>query len=273
MKEDIFMKLAEMTWSDVKKALQLKNVLLLPIGSTEEHGTHLPLNVDSAEAAFVCELAANMAEEVNKDASIMVAPTIHYSDVSVHKMFPGTIGISIDTFIHTVEDIVHALLSQGFTNIIVFVAHVEANCSVETALRKVVDRVPDARVCAVNMVDLGREVRGSVCKAGPKGVGHALESETSQCLYIQPQHVKLERAEIGKRILPFTEKFVGPTGMNKNLGISYYNPLLNKGWEQSGLDGDPTMASKEEGEAIINAMAADLAEIISQVLALRIQKE
>ncbi len=264
-------RLAEMTWPEVKAVLLRKNVVILPVGSTEEHGTHLPLNVDSAEAAFVCELAAGMAEKKYQDISVLVAPTIHYSDVSVHKMFPGTIGIKIDTFISTVEDIVNNFLSQGFQNVIVFVAHVEDNCSVETALRKVVDNAPGARVFAANMVELGREVRARICKAGLKGVGHALESETSQCLYIQPQNVKLDKAEIGQRQLPFTEKFVGATGMSKNLGLSYYNQLLNKGWEKSGVDGDPTMASREEGEAIINAMAADLAEIIEQALELGIQ--
>ncbi len=88
--------------------------------------------------------------------------------------------------------------------------------------------------------------------------------ETSAAMVYQPQNVHLERAIIGSLQLPISERYIGATGKDTSKGIIYCSGL--KGFEESGTFGDPTMASKEEGEKILTAMISDLADIIVQVV-------
>ena len=98
------------------------------------------------------------------------------------------------------------------------------------------------------------------------GVGHALESETSQSLVMQPQNVKLNKAIKGRRELPLSQKFIGNIGKDQHRGVIYYPHTLLRGWEESGISGDPMMACKEEGEEIINAIVNDFSELILQIM-------
>ncbi len=110
----------EMSWLEIKEVLSKTNVVVVPFGSTEEHGMHLPVNVDSFSATYIANHAAEKVVAEN-NVSVMVAPTVHYTDVAVHKMFPGTIGIKPQTLVNVIYDIVTGFLEQGFNNIIVFI--------------------------------------------------------------------------------------------------------------------------------------------------------
>jgi len=257
-------RLDEMTWPEVEEALKKPNVVILPVGSTEQHGTHLPLNVDAVEATYLSEAVAKKTTEEHQDITVLVAPTMPYGDVSVHKMFPGTIGVKIDTLIKMIEDITKSFLEQGFNNIVVFVSHVENECPVEAALRKVADEYPKARLFALSILGLGREKRAGLYKAGPAGIGHALEGETAMSLVMQPQNVKLDKATKGRRKLPLSEKHIGKTGTDRTKGVLYYSGV--RGWEESGIMGDPTMSTREQGENIIEAITEDFTDILIELM-------
>lgn len=257
-------RLDEMTWLEVKEALKKPHVILLPVGSTEQHGPHLPLNIDSFWATYLAEQTARMVTDHYKDVSILVAPTIHYTDVSCHKMFPGTVGVKVDTLIRIIEDIVKSFIEQGFKKIILCNSHLENNCSIEAALRKVASEFPNAGLYGVNLVALGFDVRLNLTKAGSEGMGHALEAETSMALAMQPHNVKLDRATSGNRKLPLSEKYLGASGMDRSKGVIYCTGI--SGWEESGIMGNPTLASKEEGEKIIEATRDHLADIVMQIM-------
>ena len=257
-------RLAEMSWPEVQEILTKPNAVLLPIGSTEQHGAHLPLNVDSLTATYIAEKTAlKVADEHN--ICVLVAPTVDYTDVSVHKMFPGTVGLKVDTLIRVIVDIIESFLDQGFKNIITLNSHLQNTCSVEAALRTVADRRPNANLFAVNSArGLGFEARQGIVKAGISGQGHALEIETSYSLFLQPQNVHLDKAVIGSRQLPLSERYIGASGNDQSKGVIYYSGA--KGFEESGTSGDPTMASKETGEKILSASISDLTDIIVQVV-------
>ncbi len=257
-------RLDEMTWLEVKEVLRKPHAILLPVGSTEQHGPHLPLNVDSCWATYIAEQTARKVNDQHKDVSVLVAPTIHYTDVSCHKMFPGTVGVKVDTLIAMIEDIVKSFLEQGFKHLILCNAHIENNCSIEAALRKVAYEFPHAGLYGVNLVGLGSDVRQTLTKAGVEGMGHALEAETSMMLLMEPQHVKLDRAPIGKRKLPLSEKYLGGAGMDRSKGITYCSGIT--GWEEFGIMGNPTLASREEGEKIVEATRDHLADMIMQII-------
>ena len=255
-------KLDEMSWVEIKEVLKKPHVVVLPIGSTEEHGAHLPVNVDSACTIYIAEQAAQKVVDEHK-INVLVAPPIPYGEISHHKMFPGTIGLKADTLIRVIKEIVESFLEQGFKNVIALTGHRENSAPIEVALTMVAEECPEANIFGVNTMGLGFDARPGLVKAGLAGMGHALEVETSEAMVYQPQNVHLERAIIGKRILPLSERYIGATGKDISKGIIYASGL--KGFEESGTLGDPTMASREEGEKILSAMVSDLADIIVQV--------
>jgi len=255
-------RLEQMSWPEIKEALSKLNVVVLPIGSTEEHGTHLPVNVDSLCTTYIADKAAEKVVKEHK-IDVMVAPTIHYGEVSHHKMFPGTIGVKADTLIRMLIEIVGSFLEQGFKNVIVVTGHHE-NCSpIEVALTMVADCYPGANIFGVSTMGLGFDARPGLVKAGVAGSGHSLEVETSQAMVIQPQNVHLERAATGSRVLPLSERYIGATGKDTSKGVIFVSGL--RGFEQTGTFGDPTKASKEAGQKILTAQINDLADIILQV--------
>lgn len=259
----MIVRLDEMSWPEAKEVLSKPNAVLLPIGATEAHGTHLPINVDSFYCTYVAEHAAQKVVKEHK-IRVIVAPTIDYTDVSVHKMFAGTIGVKIDTLIRVIVDVVGSFLDQGFNNIIALTSHSENKCSLEVALRMIADERPKANVFAVATGGLGFQVRPGLIKAGTAGMGHALEVETSTALVMQPQNVHLDKVVIGSRKLPLSPRYIGDTGADRSRGIIYCSGIEEP--KESGTFGDPTMASKEEGEKILSAIISDLADIIVQVV-------
>lgn len=258
-------KLEEMTWPEVQQILKERHVVILPVGSLEEHGGHLPLSTDSLEATYYSEEAAKKITNENDDLYVLVAPTIHYGDVSIHKMFPGTIGVSVNTLVETIYDIVVSFINQGFKIIIVCNNHSENNCSIETGLHKVAESYPNARIYGICPIRLGLDVRGpDFIKAGKAGMGHALEVETDFMLAVYPQQVKMDKVIKGHRELPISEKYIGPSGMDQSKGVIYCSGI--KGWEESGTIGDPTKSSAEQGEKLNKAVINDFVNIIMQIV-------
>jgi len=256
-------RLDEMRWPEVQEVLSKPNMVILPFGSTEQHGAHLPLNTDSSIATYLAEHAAQRVADEDS-FNVLVAPTVHYTEVSIHKMFPGTIGVKADTLIRVIIDIIRSFLDQGFNNIIALTGHRENDCPLVVALRLIAEDYPKANLFAVCTIDLDFEVRSELLKAGVPGMGHALEMETSTVMAIEPQLVHLDKAIIGSRKLPLSEKYLANYGKDMTKGVLYHSGV--KGFEESGTFGDPTMASRETGEKVLTAMTNNLVDIIRQII-------
>jgi creatinine amidohydrolase len=257
-------RLDEMSWPEVRECLTKPHAVIIPVGSTEEHGGHLPLNVDAITATYICEAAAKKVMEENK-ISVLVAPVVAYTDVTPHKIFPGTIGVKLDTFMQVMQDIIEAFLDQGFKNIIAMSGHLENNSPLEVAIRMVKERRPKANLFAVSEVHgLGFDAMPGLIKGGLAGMGHALEIETSFSLVIQPQNVHLEKTIKGYRTLPISTRYIGITGGDRSKGMLYCSGVEES--HESGTAGDPSMASKEAGEKLLNAIVKDLADVVVQVV-------
>lgn len=256
-------KLAEMTWPEVKQLLEGPNAVVIPVGSTEQHGPHLPLNVDSRCAAYMAEQAVRRVNEEHGIRAV-VAPAIHYTEVATFKSYPGSIGISVDTEIRLIGDIARSLIEQGFKNIIFLNGHSSNVVPISAALRQVYIDFPDAGLYAVNWWALGFEIIPRVRKS--KICLHADELETSVSLVIQPENVRLDKAVKELPGYSLSEKWVFPDfyGPNRLFYHSRKNyPQMGSG---AGVMGDPTVASRETGERIIKAVVDDLAEIIMEVV-------
>ena len=107
-----------LTWPEINEAVQAKKAVLLPIGSTEQHGHHLPLDTDNFLARSVCIKAAEQAPH-----ETLVMPTIPYGYNEHALDFPGTIHVTYQHFIEYCLDVVKSVAYAGFDRIIIIDGH------------------------------------------------------------------------------------------------------------------------------------------------------
>ena len=251
--------LDDVSWPEVEEMLKKPHALLIPVGSVEQHGPHLPLSVDSRCANYMAEQAAKKVI-AEYPITVAVAPTINYTGVETFGSFPGSIGISVDTEIRLIGDIVRSCIKQGFRNIILINGHYPNMTSINTALRQVFADYPDAGLYAVNWFSLGFEIMPNILKSSSPAV-HADEIESSVSLVIQPENVNLDKAVKEFPSFSLSDKWLAPNR------VFYHSRMkFPKFGTHSGVMGDPTVATKETGEKIVKAVVDDLAEIIVEVV-------
>ena len=118
--------LAEMGWPDVAAYLESDDRIILPIGSTEQHGRHLPLSTD---ILVPTELARHLGERTG----VLVAPPLPYGMSLHHLGFPGSLSLRPETLAHVLEDLLRSLYCHGFRRVFVLNGHLECT---SVALRK-----------------------------------------------------------------------------------------------------------------------------------------
>jgi len=257
-------RLDELTWVEVAEIIEQPNILILPVGSTEQHAYHLPLNADSCIVTYLSERAAG---EMNDRYAVrtLVAPTMNYTYVDDFKKFPGTIGLSIDTTTKVIEEIVCGLLTTGFTNILVINGHGPNALLIPPALKKVNLEYPDAGLYALSWWSLGREVVPKVMKS--KMCLHAEEMETSICMVAEPDKVKIEKATSEYPSYSLSEKWATPDFYGAGKYLLYHSrrkyPQMGK---SPGVMGDATQANRETGERIIEAVVNDLVQLMQEII-------
>ena len=108
--------LAEMSWEEVKEYLARDDRVILPLGSTEEHGRHLGLGTDSIEAEAI-------ARGAGEATGVIVAPTLNYGMALMQMAFPGTIALRPTTLIAVLDDVFRSLYRHGFRRVLIVNGH------------------------------------------------------------------------------------------------------------------------------------------------------
>jgi creatinine amidohydrolase len=249
--------LYDMTWEDVSQYLKKRDTILLPIGSTEQHGYHLPLGTDSF-------LANQLAEDASKATGVISAPPIWYGWTPQHMGLPGTATLKAETLIQVVVDVAESFIIHGFKKILIINGHRDANLP---PLRIAGSKIRNSTGAFVGIVDpfffgetIGREIRTSE----PGGVGHADELETSHMMYLFPELVDPTKAV--KTILPqghflYTDPYV--EGDRLIVPSEYASNL--KASKGIGVLSDPTVSSAEKGRMYHERLVRDLVSAIAIV--------
>jgi creatinine amidohydrolase len=187
--------LEEMTWPEVAAAAEANLPAILPVGSTEQHGPHLPLNTD-------CLLPVGIALEVGKRLPLVVAPPITFGARSRPlsgggEGFPGTLSLRATTLISTVTEVLQALARSGFRRLCVQNWHYENAAYLWEACDLAAREAPDARILLVEnpMPDFSPDDLAELFPAGFPGwdVEHASIMETSLMLVLHPELVHRDR--------------------------------------------------------------------------------
>ena len=183
-------------------------VVVLPIGSTEQHGPHLPLGVDSY-------IAEDIAKHLAKLTDIIIAPTITYGYKSKPlsgggPLFKGTIDINGETLIHLVTDILCEFARDGFNKIFIENAHFENQAFIEEAMDLATAQFPKLKVVQSNWWDvLDQKTVDEIFKDVPFpgwALEHAAITETSLMMYLEPDLVRTELmpTEVKAQALPYS---------------------------------------------------------------------
>ncbi len=175
--------LQEMTWTDVGDYLQTSDMVIIPLGSTEQHGPHLPLGTDFYEAM-------GMAKLISEQTGVLVAPVIFSGYSSYHSGFPGTLSLKPETMEEVIFESVEWLLKYGFRRFMFFNYHGGNNIVQEKLIHRV-NHTTEGVAVAIghgSPIQIPKDDDGSMD-------WHAGVSETSIMLYLQSDLVRLERAQ------------------------------------------------------------------------------
>lgn len=260
-------KFDELTWPEVNEAVEMGKIPIIPTGSVEQHGHHLPLKVDHLCATAVATEAARLRPDIS-----LVLPPVSYGYVHHVMDFPGSLNVHFEHFIQYVLDICKSLAYHGFKKMIIVNGHGSNAPLVELVGRRVIlETDASCTFCSwwqllqVNP-DFESKWRESVF---PGGCAHAGELETSMLLYLAPESVRQEKikSEIAKTNqlgskFTWTDLFGGGA-----MGLVEWTSQ----YSDSGVMGEAELATAEKGKIVFEEASRNLAEFIGEYHARKIE--
>jgi creatinine amidohydrolase len=242
------------TWPEMREVVKQQPVVVLPVGSVEDHGPHLPLDTDNFLIGSICEEAARRL-----DGEMLLLPPIPYGFEEHHMEFPGTIDIAMEHMLHFVLDVTRSVARHGFTRILLADGHGSNMPILDLVARRTVLET-EALCGAFIWPSLAKEAIERLRESDkPGGMAHAGELETSLYLYLDPERVQMDKAR--KEIGMPPSRFIWMDLMSAS------PVLLMDQWSRfskSGVVGDPTLATNEKGGKVFAAVVGALVELIRE---------
>jgi creatinine amidohydrolase len=177
--------LANATWHDVRD-FDKKAVCLIPTGSLEQHGPHLPLFTDTLLSSYV----AKEAEQLKPNITLLF-PAIWLGCSLHHMAMSGTLSASSETYQLVLKDVVESAISHGFSNFLILNGHGGNAAPNEVAMRDLKHKYPHHVFAFSSYFSLIPSEKTAELMTGPvKHIRHACEAETSMMLYLYPDLVR-----------------------------------------------------------------------------------
>jgi creatinine amidohydrolase len=221
------MDLKDMSWKDVEEYLKKRRDILLPFGSVEEHGYHLPLSTDG-------DIAIAISKRIAEKTGIAVAPIVWYGVSNTTKGYIGTTAVCFNALKKYSKEIMKGLKESGFQVVYILSGHL-SNSHI-SAIKEAAREIPDLKAY---LLDISKIPMSDILETEPM---HACEAETSLMLYLHPEKVDLSKAideEVKK------EKF-----------------SINLKKTKSGVFGAPTKATREKGRLLFNRIVLEFTKVI-----------
>ena len=249
--------LQENSWQELQERHgQSGDVAIIPVGSTEQHGPHLPLGTDTMVAMMVAEDAAALTNTV-------VAPPMWFGWSPHHMVLPGTITIRPEILIEVLYDVIQSLKAHGFTKFVVINGHRIVNIPWMQIAAERAQRVLGVKVVLFDPAYMSKEIISQL-EYGP--VGHAEEIETSHMLYKHPEWVHLEKAVDNPH--PKHELYsVDPafTGDTLCYVPSTINDMRRSAYIAGGTTGCPGKSCRDKGQKYHDHLVTNMVRVIKNL--------
>jgi creatinine amidohydrolase len=250
----------KLTWEEINDAVAAGKIPIVPCGAVEQHGPHLPLDVDML-------LCTNVALGAGKrlPQKILVLPSVSYGYTGHVMDFPGTINIHYSHFIEHVLDICKSLAYHGFKKILLLNGHgsnmpnldlVSRRCNLET----------DAQ-CAFgawwSLLTIDPEFLKRWRQSEfPGGCAHACELETSVYMHLSPEDVRMDRIRSGK--VSFNEEKSRYRWVDLFAAGPFNVTTWTASYSESGVLGAAELATPEKGKVAFEEAVRRLCEFIEE---------
>jgi len=257
--------LERLTWPEVAEAIERGvDAVLLPIGTTEQHGHHMPLDTDCVIARALCARAAEAGAA--EGVELLVAPTLNVTLSWYHMQFPGSMRLSTTTFLQVFREVCDSLVHHGFENLLAVNGHGGNIAALTVAINHYFETT-GRRVLLVQWWDLASDALADV--EGP--LIHAEEAETSLALALG-QTVYEDRATrdaydrgaaVREAGLPWSS-FGRYELRARGPGVIVPMDML-RDISASGVVGDATKARVETGEKMLSVLIPRMVQVCKEL--------
>ena len=240
----------QMTWPEIEDYLKKVDTVLLPCGAIEQHGPHLPVDVDFFDARYMAHGVAEACAEPRP----LVLPTIPYGVSYHHDDFKGTLSVTNDALSKFIYDIGMSLAKNGVRKIIILNGHGD-NAPTLSYAAQMINRDAKIFVC----VDTGETSDVDLFKLidTPNDI-HAGEIETSTTLALRPDLVQMDKAV--NETMKFGSKFLD---YDNERSVSWY--VHTHKISESGVMGDATKATAEKGKKMWDLMIEHMVHFVESI--------
>jgi creatinine amidohydrolase len=247
----------ELSWPKHEKMVAAGAAVVMPFAAIEQHGPHNPVSVDTCLATSVCQTAVEGLDNV------LLTPTM-WAGLSPHHMeFPGTLTFSLETYIAVIQDLVRSVARHGYKKVILVNGHGGNVASLQAAALQLKHEL-GITLWMVTYFRLGGEIADEHRNSEIGGMAHSGEFETAMMLHLRPDLVDMDATEknVWKRAHPLMTQ-----DMHRG-GLLVAPADFTRDTKPSGVSGDPTVATAENGAKFHEATAARLRDIIQTLAAL-----
>lgn len=238
------------SWPEISERLKKVDTAILPCGAIEQHGPHLPLDLDYFDAVYLARKVA----EACQDPKPFVLPPVPYGVSYHHSDFKGTICVTNHSLSAIIYDIGMSLAHNGIKKIVILNGHGD-NAPTLNYAAQMINR--DARIFVC--VETGETSDVDIYKlANTENDIHAGEIETSTALAVRPELVAMDKAvdhtlDLDNEFLDFTS----------DRGVSWY--VHTKRLSESGVMGNASLGTAEKGEKMWEIMIEKMTEFVETI--------
>lgn len=232
------------------------SVLIVPVGSIEQHGYHLPTVTDTALAD---EMACFAAKRVADRVPVLVTPAVWSGHSPMHlDSFGGTLSLTLKRMLGTLGDVGRTALENGFDGLVLLNGHGANGPAIDGTVSTLGSAHPAAEVVGLTYYHLAAEIADDIRNSTTGGMSHGGELETSLMLYLYPDPVNVERIEEWEH-RDMSYRHAAPD-MTESGKINVYRS--SDQYSPSGVEGDPTAASAETGERLYEHIGDELEALL-----------
>jgi creatinine amidohydrolase len=250
------MQLENLTWPEVRRLDVGSMIVVLPTGSFEQHGPHLPFTVDTD---LVRAVAGGV--EAKFPQQVLLLPAIPVGMSTHHNAFPGTLDVPQPVYMALVRELAMSTVRMGAKKLFILNGHGGNDIPIRAAMREIKSLAPELRCVFASYWTLASAGFKEIRTSELGGMGHACEMETAIMLHLHPEKVKMELAV---RDGPKYQDKYRKSDMQLARPVYFVNEFDEV--TTSGVIGHPDLATAENGKKFLEAAVAASSEFVAHFL-------